>query len=138
MNAEIGRDRAISQQSFDRREPRLPNHFGKIFFAAVSWLMEISPSLRFTIWCRVGARADRARGGCIPCPLMTIPRWLGLLARGLDGRIRGGLVGEGDDSCAAVPLKGVFPLTFFWQDVEPRGGLVVGGNLAVVFEDHGR
>jgi hypothetical protein len=33
MNPEIGRDLAISQQSFDRREPRLPNHFGKIFFA---------------------------------------------------------------------------------------------------------
>jgi hypothetical protein len=47
-------------------------------------------------------------------------------------------IGEGDDSCTAVPLEGVFPLALFRQDVEPRGGFIVGGQLAVVLEDDGR
>ena len=46
------------------------------------------------------------------------------------GGLGGSLVGESDDSCVAVPLEGVFPLTFLRQDVEPCGGLVVSGKLA--------
>lgn len=46
-------------------------------------------------------------------------------------------IGEGDESCTAVPLEGVFPLALVRQDVEPRCDLVVGGQLAVVFEDDG-
>ena len=68
---------------------------------------------------------------------MTIPRWLGLLARGWDGRSLAFHSVEDHASLLAVVTEGVFPLNFLGQDAEPFLGDLGRGQLAVVFEDDG-
>jgi len=97
----------------------LSNQFAKFFTGRFfRQMMEtFSPSLRFTICCRAGARAACARGGSILCPLMTIPRRLGLLARGLDGRsFRDDFAVEDGSLVPPVPYERVLQLPFIWQD----------------------
>ena len=68
---------------------------------------------------------------------MTIPRWLGLLARGWDGRSLAFHSVEDHASLLTVVAEGVFPLTVLGQDAEPFLRHLGRGQLAVVFEDDG-